>query len=119
MAADDGDVLSGGVGGFELRDEARSADYVESGDTEEAGWVVDALGFEDLGCDGDGGVDLVEGFPLVTGDCKGCWGESGGGSREIGGSGTHGVGDDEDVRLGRRVRRGFCEVPHDRCVRVE
>jgi hypothetical protein len=58
VAADDGDVLAGGVGALQLRDEARGADDVEGGDTEETLGVVDALGLEDLGADGDGGVDL-------------------------------------------------------------
>jgi hypothetical protein len=59
VASDDGDVLAGGVGVPELRDEARGTDDVEGGDTEEALGVVDALGLEDLGGDGDGGVDLA------------------------------------------------------------
>jgi hypothetical protein len=58
VAADDGDVLAGGVGGLQLADEAAGADDVEGGDAEEAAGVVDALGLEDLGGDGDGGVDL-------------------------------------------------------------
>jgi hypothetical protein len=58
VATDDGDVLVGRVGGPDLRDEARGADDVKGGDTEEALGVVDTLGLEDLGCDGDGGVDL-------------------------------------------------------------
>jgi hypothetical protein len=59
VATDDGDVLGGGVVVLDLGDEAGSADNVEGGDTEEALGVVDALGLEDLGGDGDGGVDLV------------------------------------------------------------
>jgi hypothetical protein len=58
VTTNDGDVLSGGVGALELGDEARGTDNVEGGDTEEALRVVDALGLEDLGGDGDGGVDL-------------------------------------------------------------
>jgi hypothetical protein len=58
VATNDGDVLAGGVGVLELRDEARGTDDVEGGDTEEALGVVDTLGLEDLGGDGDGGVDL-------------------------------------------------------------
>jgi hypothetical protein len=58
VTTNDGDVLSGGVGALELGDEARGTDNVEGGDTEEALGVVDALGLEDLGGDGDGGVDL-------------------------------------------------------------
>ena len=60
MAADNSDVLVGGVGVFVLGDEAGGADDVESGDAEEAFGVVDAFGFEDLGADWDGGVDLEE-----------------------------------------------------------
>lgn len=58
VATDDGDVLVGGVGVLDLRDEARGTDDVKGGDTEEALGVVDTLGLEDLGSDGDGGVDL-------------------------------------------------------------
>ena len=58
VAADDGDVLVGGVRVADLGDEARGADDVEGGDTEGALGVVDALALEDLGGDGDGGVDL-------------------------------------------------------------
>jgi hypothetical protein len=58
VAADNGDVLAGGVAVLELRDEARGTDDVEGGDTEQALGVVDALGLEDLGRDGHGGVDL-------------------------------------------------------------
>lgn len=58
VAADDSDVLVGGVGALDLGDEAGSADDVEGGYTEEALGVVDALGLEDLSGDGDGGVDL-------------------------------------------------------------
>lgn len=58
VAADNGDVLVGRVGVLDLGDEAGGADDVEGGDTEEALGVVDTLGLEDLGGDGDGGVDL-------------------------------------------------------------
>ena len=58
VASDDGDVLVGGVGVLELRDETRCTDDVEGGDTEETLGVVDTLGLEDLGGDGDGRVDL-------------------------------------------------------------
>jgi hypothetical protein len=58
VATNNGDVLAGGVGVLDLGDEARGTDNVEGGDTEEALGVVDALGLEDLGGDGDGGVDL-------------------------------------------------------------
>jgi hypothetical protein len=74
VAADDGDVLRGGVRVLELRDEARGADDVEGGDAEEALGVVDARGLEDLGRDGDGGVDLrlLVFTPVVyNGECTG------------------------------------------------
>jgi hypothetical protein len=58
VATNNGDVLAGGVGVLDLGDEARGADDVEGGDTEEALGVVDASLLEDLGGDGDGGVDL-------------------------------------------------------------
>jgi hypothetical protein len=58
VAADNGDLLVGRVGGLDLGDEARSADDVEGGDTEQALGVVDTLGLEDLGNNGDGRVDL-------------------------------------------------------------
>lgn len=58
VTTDDGDVLVGGVRALQLGDEARGTDDIESGDTEEALGVVDTLGLEDLGGDGDGGVNL-------------------------------------------------------------
>ncbi len=60
MATDDGDVLGGRVGVLQLGDEAGGADDVEGGDTEEALGVVDALGLEDLGGDGNGGVEQLK-----------------------------------------------------------
>lgn len=59
VSSNNGNLLVGGVGALDLRDEARSTDDVEGGDTEEALGVVDTLGLEDLGGDGDGGVDGV------------------------------------------------------------
>lgn len=59
VATDNGDVLVSGIGTLELRDEAGSTDDVEGGDTKEALGVVDTAGLEDLGDDGDGGVDRV------------------------------------------------------------
>jgi hypothetical protein len=58
VATNNGDVLAGGVGVLDLGDEARGTDDVEGGDTEEALGVIDASLLEDLGGDGDGGVDL-------------------------------------------------------------
>lgn len=59
VATDDGDFLVGGVGGLDLGDEAGGTDDIKGGDTEEALGVVDALGLEDLGDNGDSGVDLL------------------------------------------------------------
>ena len=58
VATDDRDELLRGIGVLNLGDEARSTDDVKGGDTEDALGVVDTLGLEDLGDDGDGGVDL-------------------------------------------------------------
>ena len=63
VTADNGDLLAGGVGLLDLGDEARGADNVQGGNTEQALGVVDTSGLEDLGNDGDGGVDLR---PLVS-----------------------------------------------------
>jgi hypothetical protein len=60
VTTNDGDVLVGRVGVLQLGDETGSADNIEGGDTEEALGVVDTLGLEDLGADGDGGVDLYD-----------------------------------------------------------
>lgn len=103
VATDDGDVLGGGVGVLELGDEARGTDNVEGGDTEEALGVVDALGLEDLGGDGDGGVDLR---------CQIL-------SRMIEVGLTYGVGDDQDVGLGGVVGAGLGQVADDGGVGVE
>jgi hypothetical protein len=51
-------VLIGGVGAFELGDEAGGTDDVESGNTEETLGVVDAFRLENLGGNGNGRVDL-------------------------------------------------------------
>jgi hypothetical protein len=64
VATDDGDVLVGGVAALQLRDEARGTDDIEGGNTEETLGVVDALGLEDLGGDGNGRVDLDDDEPL-------------------------------------------------------
>lgn len=58
MSTDDDNVLIGGVGALDGADEAGSADDIEGGDTEEALGVVNALGLEDLGADGNRGIDL-------------------------------------------------------------
>ena len=58
VATDDGNVLVGGVGALVLGNKAGGADDIEGGDAEEALGVVDTLGFEDFGADGDSRVDL-------------------------------------------------------------
>lgn len=58
VATDDGDVLVGGIGALDLRNEAGRTNNIERGDTEETLGVIDALRLEDLGGDRDGGVDL-------------------------------------------------------------
>lgn len=59
VATNDNDVLVGGVGALVLGDEARGADDVKGGDTEETLGVVDTGLLQDLGGDGDGAVDRV------------------------------------------------------------
>jgi hypothetical protein len=103
VATDDGDVLVGGVGTLELRDEARGADDVEGGDTEKTLGVVDTLSLEDLGRDGNGGVDLRASI-LYTMPRNSC---------------TYGVRDDQDVSLGSVVCGGLGQVTDDRGVGVE
>jgi len=66
VTTNDGDGLARGVGVLNLRYESGRTNNVESGDTEEALWVVSALRLEDLSGDGDGGVDL-EGVELARG----------------------------------------------------
>ena len=59
MAADDGDLAFVGVGAGDFGEEACGADDVEGGDAEDAAGVVDTSLLQDLGDDGDGGVDGV------------------------------------------------------------
>jgi hypothetical protein len=103
VATDNGDVLVGGVVVLQLGDEARGTDNVEGGDTEEALGVVDALGLEDLGGDGDGRVDL---YRLAR-------------ARSETISQAYRVGDDEDVGLGGVLSSGLGEVADDGGVGVE
>lgn len=58
VATNDCDVLVGGVGSLDLRDESRGTDNIQGSDTEETLGVVDTLGLEDLANDRNGGVDL-------------------------------------------------------------
>lgn len=58
VATNNGDLLGGGVGLLDLGDEARGADNVQGGDTEQALGVVDTSLLVNLSDDGDGGVDL-------------------------------------------------------------
>jgi hypothetical protein len=104
VATNDGDVLAGGVGVLQLGDEAGSANNVEGGDTKEALGVVDTLGLEDLGADGDGGVDLFLSIPI---------------SRFLQCSYAYRVGDDQDVGLGGVVSGGLGQVADDGGVGVE
>jgi hypothetical protein len=104
VTTNDGDVLGGGVGVLDLGDEARGTDNVEGGDTEETLGVVDALGLEDLGGDGDGRVDLEKSvFCLMRSQLDS----------------AYGVGDDQDVGLGGVVSDGLGEVTDDGGVGVE
>lgn len=59
VTTNDDNVLRGGVGALELRDEARGTDNVKGGDTEHALGVVDTGSLEDLGGNGNGRVDGV------------------------------------------------------------
>jgi hypothetical protein len=49
VAANDGDVLIGRVGGLDLGDETGGADDIEGSDTEQTLWIVDTLALEDFG----------------------------------------------------------------------
>jgi hypothetical protein len=102
VAANNGDELVGGVGLLDLGDEARSADNVEGGDTEDALGVVDTLGLVDLGDDGDSRVDLGRQH------CSGLQGRD-----------TNRVGDDEDVGVGGSIGSGLGEVADNGGVGVE
>lgn len=104
VATNDGDVLVSGVGSLDLGDEAGGADDIEGGDTEEALGVVDTLGLEDLGSDGNGGVDLnmlAYGADLLAN------------------LGTYRVGDDQDVSLGGVLSGGLGQIADDGGVGVE
>ena len=103
VTANNSDVLGGGVGVLDLRDEARGADNVEGGDTEQALGVVDTSLLEDLGGDGNGGVDLQMSMGCLFG--LGC--------------ATYGVGDDQDVGLGGVLSSGLGEVADNGGVGVE
>ena len=103
VTADNGDVLAGGVGVLQLGDEARGADNVEGGDTEEALGVVDTLGLEDLGGDGDGGVDL---YLLDVDYASEVYYE-------------YRVGDDQNVSLRGVLSSGLGQVADDGGVGVE
>jgi hypothetical protein len=105
VAANNGYVLVGRVGVAELGDEARGTDNVEGGHTEEALGVIDTLGLENLGGDGNGGVDLE---PLVELSLHNCYFQY-----------AYRVGDDEDIGLGGVVGNGLSQVADDRGVGVE
>lgn len=83
VATNDSDLLVGGVGALDLGDEARGADDVEGGDTEEALGVVDTGLLHDLSGDGNGAVDRVGddedvGLGAVLGDGLGEVADDGG-----------------------------------------
>lgn len=59
VTTNDGDILVLGVGVLKLADESAGANDIEGGNTEETPGVVDTTGLENLGADGDGGVDGV------------------------------------------------------------
>jgi hypothetical protein len=59
VTTNDNNVLRGGVGVLDLRDEARGTDDIKSGDTEHALGVVYTGSLEDLGSNGHGRVDGV------------------------------------------------------------
>jgi len=103
VTTDDGDVLGGRVGALDLGDEARRADDIEGGDTEEALGVVDTLRFEDLSGDGDGGVNLEHVSLCIEKHC----------------GITHGVGNDEDVGIRAVVGASCGEIADDGSVCVE
>lgn len=103
VTTNNGDEFVGGVGVLNLGDEARSTDDVKGGDTEDALGVVDALGLEDLGDDGDGGVDLS----LLVVARNADWKE------------TNRVGDDEDVGLRGSLSGGLGEVTDNGGIGVE
>lgn len=65
VATNNGDGLLGGVGLLNLGDEAGGTDDIEGGDTEETLRVVDTLGLEHLGDNGDGRVYLVVTLALL------------------------------------------------------
>ena len=58
MTTDNDDGFVGGVCAFDGGDEAGGADDVEGGYAKEFLGVIDALGLEDFGGNGNGGVDL-------------------------------------------------------------
>ena len=104
MSADNGDVLAGRVGALELRDEARGTDNVERGNAEEALGVVDAFRLENLGGDGNSGVDLE------TSVCYSCTAQS---------MFPYRVRDDQDVGLWSVVGGSFCQIADDGGIGVE
>ncbi len=104
MATNNGDVLTGWVGVLELRNEARGTNDVEGGDTEEALGVVDALGLENFGGNGDGGVDLNSSIchPYIANVVE-----------------KYRVGDDQDVGFGSMISGSFGQIADDGGISVE
>lgn len=83
VATDDGDGLVGGIGVLDLGEKAGGADDVEGGDAEKTFGIIDALGLENFGADGNGRVDLGGGFSRLWSDGdRGRRGEGGGQGKE-------------------------------------
>lgn len=58
VTTNNSDVLVGGVGALDLRDESRGSDDIKGSDTEQTLWVIDSLALEDFCNNRDGRVDL-------------------------------------------------------------
>jgi hypothetical protein len=117
VATDDGDGLVGGIGVLDLGEKAGGADDVEGGDAEKTFGIIDALGLENFGADGNGRVDLGGGLVgfgvMVT--------EVGGEKREDKArkSMAYRVGNDEDVGVRCGVSASFGQITDNRGVGVE
>ena len=119
MAANHRNAFVGRVGALELRDEARCTHDVERGDAEDALGVVDALGLEDFGDDGDRRVDLDFFFFFFIIIIR----------KETAREGeniyiyiyicTYRVGNDQNVGIRRSISSGLGEVTNNRGIGVE
>lgn len=104
MPANNGDVLIGRIGALDLGDEAGSAHYIESGNTEQTLRVVDSLALEDLSTDGDGGVDLFKALESSSSLVK---------------TGAYRIRDDEEVGIRSGISSSFGQISNDASVGVE